>query len=229
MLLVPPVLLEVLWQPAIKAAEPMRRMSLFIFICFNVGYPLLLINLPLHPKSSTKVKCPFRVSKQLIASLASCFPVMQRFSMDASFTILILEDNQDDMNLLEVALRREGITSPVQVVRDGEEAIEYLCGNGRYGDRVKFPFPKVIFTDLKMPRMGGFEVLEWVRRHPECSVIPVIILSDSKLASDIKKAYQMGANAYLCKPARIEDMQQMVKTAFQFWAWSEIPQGPEKC
>ncbi len=149
--------------------------------------------------------------------------------MISNFTILIAEDNDDDVNLLKLALTRAGINDPVHVVPNGQEAIDYLCGNGRYDDRAQFPFPKIILTDLKMPRMGGFDVLEWLKSHPECGVIPVIILSASKQDSDIKKAYQMGANAYLCKPARIEDLQEMVKTAFQFWAWCEMPHVPGKC
>jgi CheY-like chemotaxis protein len=149
--------------------------------------------------------------------------------MDRNLTILIIEDDPNDVILLKRALTREDINNPIQVVHDGQEALDYLQGEGKYADRAKFPFPSVVFTDLKMPRMSGFDVLEWLRKHPECSVIPVIILTASKLDEDIKKAYQMGANAYLVKPSQIGDLQEMVKTAYNFWAWCEKPLMSGNC
>jgi CheY-like chemotaxis protein len=149
--------------------------------------------------------------------------------VDANLLILIIEDDPNDVIILKHALTRAGINNPVKVVQDGKEAIDYMRGEGKYRDRFQYPFPKVIFSDLKMPRMGGFDVLHWLRTHPECSVIPVIILSASKQDEDIKRAYQMGANAYLVKPSQIEDLQEMVKTAFKFWAWCEIPHVTGNC
>src|SRR3954453_19290551 len=136
--------------------------------------------------------------------------------MDRNLTILIIDDDPNDVLLLKKALTREGVNNPVQMVRDGGEAILYLQGKGEYSDRVKFPFPSVIFAHLKMPRMDGFTVLHWLRTHPECSVIPLIILAASKVDADVKKAYQMGANAYLVKPSNLEDLQSMVRTAYNF-------------
>jgi CheY-like chemotaxis protein len=149
--------------------------------------------------------------------------------MEGNATILIVEDDENDVLILKSALKRAGVEQAIQVVGNGREAIDYLCANGPYADRTKFPFPKAIFTDLKMPVMGGFEVLEWLRKHPECSVVPVIILSASKLDADVKHAYQMGANAYLVKPGSIKDLEQMVKTAFDFWRWCQVPIVPQKC
>ncbi|MDB6022017.1 MAG: two-component system response regulator [Pedosphaera sp.] len=149
--------------------------------------------------------------------------------MDRNLTILIIEDDPNDALLLQKALSRERITNPLQVVHDGQEAIEYLQGEGPYQDRARFPFPSVIFTDLKMPRRSGFEVLEWLRCHPDCSVIPLIILTNSKIDADIKRAYEMGANAYLVKPASLQDLQEMVKTAYNFWAWCEKPHLAGNC
>lgn len=149
--------------------------------------------------------------------------------VNSDFTILIVEDLSNDVILLKMALRRAGVHNPVQVVNDGQQAIEYLCGSAIYADRTKFPFPRLIFSDLKMPRMGGFEILAWLKKHPECSVIPLIFLTASSLDEDIKRAYQMGANAYLVKPTKIEDLQEMVKTAFQFWTWCAIPSVTGNC
>jgi CheY-like chemotaxis protein len=149
--------------------------------------------------------------------------------VERHLTILIIEDDPNDVLLLRKALKRAGIENPIQVVNDGAEAIKYLQGEGRYCDRSHFPFPSVIFTDLKMPRMSGFDVLEWLRSHSHCSVIPIMILSASKEEKDVKRAYQMGANAYLVKPATLNELQEMVKTAYDFWAHCETPMVPGNC
>ncbi len=149
--------------------------------------------------------------------------------MNGNLTFLIIEDLPNDVLLLRRALTKSGITNPVQVVEDGREAIAYLRGEGKYGDRKQYPFPSVIFTNLKMPRMGGFEVLEWLRHHPECSVIPVIILTASRQDENIRRAYQLGANAYLVKPSSMADLEAMVKTAYDFWSWCERPQVAGHC
>lgn len=77
--------------------------------------------------------------------------------------------------------------------------------------------------------MSGFEILQWLRNHPDCSVIPVMIFTASRQDEDIKRAYQMGANAYFVKPGTIGELQEMVKAAYNFWAWCEKPHVPEKC
>jgi CheY-like chemotaxis protein len=149
--------------------------------------------------------------------------------VEPHLTILIIEDDQNDVLLLKKALVRAGVHNPIQVANDGAEAIKYLQGEGNYSDRSHFPFPSVIFSDLKMPRMSGFDVLEWLRRHPQCSIIPIMILSASKEDQDVRKAYQMGTNAYLVKPATLNELQEMVKTAYDFWAHCEKPVIPGNC
>jgi CheY-like chemotaxis protein len=149
--------------------------------------------------------------------------------VNRNLTILIVEDNPHDVRLLKMALTKAGIEDPVQVVEDGVEAIDYLHGAGKYRDRSQYPFPNVMFSDLKMPRMGGFEILEWLRSHEECSVIPLILLTNSSLDADVRRAYRMGANAYMVKPQRFEDLVEMVRTAHEFWAKCEKPLVPENC
>lgn len=149
--------------------------------------------------------------------------------MDSQLTILIIEDDEMDIGLLKTALRRAGVKDPVFVVNNGEEAIKYLRGEGQYHDRRQSPFLNVIFSDIKMPRLDGFGVLKWLRSHPECAVIPIIILSNSGEDIDVRRAYEMGANAYLIKPSTIQELQEMVKTAFEFWKWCAKPHIPEKC
>jgi CheY-like chemotaxis protein len=143
--------------------------------------------------------------------------------------ILLIEDSENDLLLVKLALKRAGVLNPIQAARDGREAVEYLCGDGTYADRVKFPFPSLIISDLKMPRMDGFEILEWLRKHPECSVIPVIILSASKQDTDIKRAYQLGANSYLVKPSTLDQLQQILKRLFEYWEICEKPPYPVNC
>jgi CheY-like chemotaxis protein len=139
------------------------------------------------------------------------------------FTILIAEDDPNDVMLLELAIRKNGIKNPVKVVRDGEEAIEYLEGKGQYGDREKFPFPSVIISDVKMPRRTGLEVVEWVRQHPSCSVVPIVMLSGSRIQNDVLTAYKLGANSYFTKPSTLEELTQLLGVAFDYWQRSERP------
>jgi CheY-like chemotaxis protein len=87
------------------------------------------------------------------------------------FPILIVEDSKDDFFLLNHALRKNGIEHPVYWVKDGVEAIEYMCGQGIYADRNAYPIPKILIVDLKMPRLGGLELLEWIKDQNELSLL----------------------------------------------------------
>ncbi|MDB6022215.1 MAG: response regulator receiver protein [Pedosphaera sp.] len=146
--------------------------------------------------------------------------------MREGLPILLIEDSENDIMLVKLALKRAGVKNPVQAAHDGQEAIDYLQGSGPFADRSKFPFPDVIVSDLKMPRMGGFEVLEWLRQHPECTVIPFIVLSASKQEADIQRAYGLGANSYMVKPASLNELQRMVKLACDYWCICEKPEYP---
>lgn len=148
--------------------------------------------------------------------------------MDNEITILIAEDDPNDVMLLELAIRKNGITSPVRVVRDGEEAVEYLEGKGEYSNRRKFPLPSVIITDVKMPRRSGLEVVEWVRRHPQYGIIPVLMLSGSRIENDVVNAYRLGANTYFSKPSTLDELTQLIGLAHQYWSRSEHPPRPNQ-
>jgi CheY-like chemotaxis protein len=80
-----------------------------------------------------------------------------------------------------------------------------------------------------MPRVGGLEVLKWLRDHPECNIIPVLVLSSSKEPRDVKRAYQLRANSYIVKPSAFEDLQAMLRTVHDYWCWCEKPPFPQKC
>src|SRR5712672_80538 len=122
-------------------------------------------------------------------------------------TILLVDDSENDLKLMEVAFRKAGFDSPLQMVHDGEEAIAYLKGEGPYADRNKFPLPGVILLDLNMPMKNGFDVLDWLRSQRQAfKRISTIILTASMRAEDVERAFDLGANSYLVKPSTLEDL-----------------------
>ena len=142
---------------------------------------------------------------------------------DADYTILLVEDDENDAMLLRMAFERNDIANPVQWARDGLEAVAYLNGEGMYADREKYPFPEVLLVDLKMPRMTGLELLAWINEHPEFRIIPTIVMTSSRQELDIEKAYHLGANTYLTKPIAFDDLAKMVKLTHEYWAMSAKP------
>ena len=148
--------------------------------------------------------------------------------MPVEHPFLIIEDDENDILLIKRALRKNGVTLPIQIVRSGIEALAYLKGEGEFNNRVLFPFPSFIITDVKMPVSGGFDVLAWLKTHPECSVVPVIVLSSSTEEGDIKTAYELGANAYFAKPHDVQDSETLFKMILEFWARAEKPR-PTGC
>jgi CheY-like chemotaxis protein len=143
--------------------------------------------------------------------------------------ILIVEDLDEDILLLQMALKRSGVQGQINIVRNGEEAIDYLRGAPPYDDRDKYPFPFIIYTDLKMPKVDGFGLLKWIKSHSDCSVIPIIIFTASDINSDIKKAFELGANAYLVKPTGLNELADILRKSMQFWAVSQKPESPGQC
>jgi CheY-like chemotaxis protein len=115
------------------------------------------------------------------------------------------------------------VEGAIHVVRDGQEAIEYLTGRGGFADRSKYPFPNVVITDLKMPRMSGFELLAWIHDHKEFCVIPTIVLSSSKHDKDVSRAYELGVNTYMVKPADFDMLGEMVRLIRDYWSMSIRP------
>src|SRR5690242_16961152 len=98
---------------------------------------------------------------------------------EAKSTVLLVEDNEEDAFLLRRALRRENIDCSLQLHEDGQQAIEYLGGTGKYADRATYPFPSLVLLDLKLPYVHGFEVLAWLKSQPACKDLRVIILTSS--------------------------------------------------
>ena len=115
-------------------------------------------------------------------------------------TILLVEDNEEDAFLLRRALRLEKVECSLQVAEDGQEAIEYLGGTGKYADRTTYPFPQLMLLDLKLPYVHGFEVLAWIATQPVCRDLRIIILTSSGEERDRDKADQFGIKLYFTKP-----------------------------
>jgi CheY-like chemotaxis protein len=140
--------------------------------------------------------------------------------MTVSRTILLVEDNEDDLFLMKRALRSARIANPVIVVETGQEAMDYLGGAGKFADRDSYPIPAAVFIDLKLPFVFGDEVLAWIRRRKAFESLVVIVLTSSNQASDLNRCYSLGANSYLIKPPTAEQLEARAK-AFK-WQWLEF-------
>lgn len=137
--------------------------------------------------------------------------------MYRNIKILIADDDQNDAFLLKRAFLRAGINSPMNFVEDGEQAISYLEGRAPFADRRAFPLPNLVFVDLKMPRLDGFEVLRWVRGQPSLRRLPVLVFSSSADFRDVDRAYDLGANAYAVKPSKHDELQSLVLAVESYW------------
>lgn len=142
---------------------------------------------------------------------------------DSTSTILIVEDEPHDVEFLSRAFERAGVPNPIQSVHNGEEAIAYLNGTGKYADRAKFPFPRVIMTDLKMPQMGGLELLKWLNEHPRCRVVPAIVFTSSTSQADVDAAFAHGASGFMVKPVEFQELEEMVRKIADYWKLSLVP------
>jgi CheY-like chemotaxis protein len=131
--------------------------------------------------------------------------------------ILLAEDDPNDVLLIQRAFQRNHLANPLQVVRDGEEALAYLSGAGTFADRERHPLPVLMLMDLKMPRKSGLEVLEWVRKQPGLKRLPIVVLTSSNQSPDINRAYELGANSYLVKPAGFDSLLELVKNLDVYW------------
>ena len=113
---------------------------------------------------------------------------------------MYVEDEEDDALLMQMAFRRAGVGSALQVVGDGREAIKYLEGRNGYENRERHPMPRVLLLDLNLPDMSGFDVLEWLKANPELTTLPVVIFSSSSREEDKRRARELGAVEYIEKP-----------------------------
>lgn len=138
--------------------------------------------------------------------------------------ILLVEDDSNDVLLIQRAFQKAGLREMLKIVRDGEQALDYLAGRGPYTDRERYPLPYLLLLDLKMPGTDGFEVLQWVRGEPELRRLLVVVLTSSNLQADVDRAYELGANSYLVKPVEFDEMVNMLQRFEAYW--TEINRTP---
>lgn len=137
--------------------------------------------------------------------------------MNTPGAILLAEDDENDVLFMRRAMTKAEVKHPLHVVADGQEAIEYLAGEGKYGDRTTYPLPRLIILDLKMPRKSGMDVLRWMRTNPFVECLPTLVLSSSANRRDVERGYRLGANAFLVKPSTVDERLELVKLIVHFW------------
>jgi len=131
-------------------------------------------------------------------------------------TILQVEDDPNDVFFFQHAMKKAGVANPIQVAQDGQQAIDYLKGAGKFADRNQFPRPSLVLLDLKLPHVMGLDVLKWIRQHGGAGLV-VVMLSASGEDADIATAYRLGANGFLVKPSEASKLEDMVKAIKDFW------------
>jgi CheY-like chemotaxis protein len=137
--------------------------------------------------------------------------------------ILHVENEPDDVFIIQRAIKKVGIENPMFHVENGEMAIDYLSGDGSFRDRKTHPLPSLVLLDLSMPRLGGIEVLQWIRAQPGIKRLIVVVLTSSQNQEDITAAYEHGANGYLVKPVGAPEFQSVLASFKTFWLEANQP------
>lgn len=141
--------------------------------------------------------------------------------------ILLAEDEEHDVLFMRMAMKQAGVIHPLAVVKNGQEAIEYLSGCGPFADRQQYPIPRLVLLDLKLPLVPGLDVLRWIRSQLAYVELPVIICSSSDQDSDVENAYLLGATAYIVKSALRKERTEKVRLIKRYWLDSNGP--PRDC
>jgi CheY-like chemotaxis protein len=151
-----------------------------------------------------------------------CFSTRLSAGIMKKGSLLIVEDDQTERTLIYDAFERIGIKENIYAVDDGEEAIAFMKRKGEYSDPEKFVFPTILLTDLKMPKINGFELLLFLKRS-QFTIIPTIVFTTSSDPDDIKNAFLLGANAYHVKPVAMEGLCQQLKKIYEYWIDVSLP------
>ena len=131
--------------------------------------------------------------------------------------VLCAEDEESDGFILKRLFRKAGIANALVIVKDGREILDYLSGNPPFDDRQANPLPALVILDLKMPRLSGYDVLEWLAVRPDLHEVPVVILSSSMAESDMRKALELGAKEYIVKPNDLNDYEKLIRSLHTAW------------
>ncbi len=137
--------------------------------------------------------------------------------LDPNATILLVEDDPNDIFLMKRALKHAEIVNPLKMACNGQEAINYLSGTEEFSDRAQFPLPTVVFLDLKLPYKSGFEVLQWIRSQPSLASVVVVVLTSSSEERDIKESYRLGARSFLVKPPTQGMLSELMLSLRDYW------------
>ena len=143
--------------------------------------------------------------------------------MTREHSVLVVEDSADDVLFIRRALKKAAITCPLHVVGDGDAALEFLEGRGKYADRDAYPLPTLVLLDLKLPRRSGLEVLEALQTHPLRSRMVIVMLTGSRQSIDVDRAYALGANSYLVKPISLDALADLVRALGLYWLTRNEP------
>jgi CheY-like chemotaxis protein len=130
---------------------------------------------------------------------------------EQAVVVLLVEDSPDDVFFFRRAIQKSGITAQAHVAVDGVEAMDYLLNKGAFADAASHPTPDIIFLDLKLPHVNGFEMLEWMRRHAECPQPPVVVLTSSNQPEDQERAQALGAALFLTKPPTPDQLREAIE------------------
>jgi two-component system response regulator len=131
--------------------------------------------------------------------------------------ILYIEDNPNDIELTLRALKKHNVANSVQVITDGEEALEYIFTTGQYAERNAKENPKVILLDLKLPKVGGLEILKRLKSEEQTKTIPVVVLTSSREEKDMIESYNYGVNSYVVKPINFDSFSEAVSSLGLYW------------
>ena len=152
-------------------------------------------------------------------------------SVDKQPVVLVAEDRDEDLFMIRRAFEQLGYHTPVQYVREGEQAIAYLAGEGRFANREEHPLPDLLLLDLKMPRKNGFEVLEWIKGQPGLEALRTVVLTTSDDIFEVNRAYKLGASSFLTKPLNLTEFRDTIQAVHNYWLALNRPanvQRPQK-
>jgi CheY-like chemotaxis protein len=146
--------------------------------------------------------------------------------INAPLEILLVEDNPDDLELTLHAFKKHKLSNQIRVARDGQEALDFIFGQGAYQGRNVLDHPKVVLLDLKLPKVNGMEVLRQIRGDERTKTIPVVVLTSSKEDRDIIESYQLGVNSYIVKPVDFEKFIDAARMLGMYWLLYNEPPKP---
>ena len=146
--------------------------------------------------------------------------------IEPGIEVLLAEDSAADAELVFLSLAG-GVPIRLHRVTDGEEALDFLFGRGRYQARAASPPPRLVLLDLKLPRLDGLQVLSELRRHPRTWAVPVVVLTSSNLARDVVQGYRLGANSFVQKPMEFVQFRAMVLRLSEYWLTINEPPPPQ--